>query len=205
MNKNLILGQQAKNVLKMIKQLGGQRLDYINDAILKEVIPSYIPQLQGYAICLIDRVGHQTPNKELADQAASIEMLLDSLAWMKNGHHIQSPDNLKMLLNYFCRSSWSGGVGIDELTTSDCNDFDKLITELQNVDPNVSDTYNGWGNLAARVLDHWDNLWDCDFAYDALIYMLRKEHPQKYMIPLEACLLVKDLEKQYLLEQANLM
>lgn len=204
MSKNLILGLQAKTILKMIKQLGGQRLDYINDAILKEVIPSYIPQLQGYAICLIDRVGHHGPNKELANQAATIEMLLDSLIWVKHGHHIQSPDSLKILLNYFCRS-WSGGVCINELTTSDFNDFDKLITKLQKVDPNVSDTYNGWANLAARVLDHWDNLWDCDFAYDALTYMLRKEHPQKYMNPLDACLLVKDLEKQYLLEQANLM
>lgn len=203
MKKNLILRLRAKAVLKLMKRSCIRRSDSINEAIINDVLPAYILQLRTYAVCLIDNVGHQNHRNELAMQASTIEMLWDCLDWFKNGHHLHSSDTLKILLNFFYTSSWSGGSGEEELTNQEKEKIDEFLLKLQEVDPDTSNTFNGWGDLAAKVLNHWNSLWDCDWAYDVLIYMLRKEHAKEYMNPLDACLLVKELERQYLLEQAD--
>lgn len=203
-NKTNIARERANTVLKSLDQSSNQRSNCINESIVKNVTPVYIPQLQVYAIHLIDRVGFPNQNNELAIQAASIEMLLDSVDWFKNEHHLHSCDVLKILLNFFCCSSWSGGVCEAELDEAEMQKYDEFITKLQEVDPDISNTFNGWGDLALKVLNHWYLLWDCTWAYDALIYMLRKEHAKEYINPIYACLIVKDLEKQYLLEHAHL-
>lgn len=203
-NKTNMARERANTVLKSLEQSSNQRSNCINESIIKNVVPVYIPQLQVYAIHLIDRVGIPNQNNELAVQAATIEMLLDSINWFKNEHHLNSCDVLEILLNFFCRSSWSGGVCEAELDEDEMKKFDDFITKLLEVDPDASTTFNGWGDLTAKVLNHWDRLWDCDWAYDALIYMLRKEHAKEYINPICACLIVKDLERQYLLEQAHL-
>lgn len=204
MKKNLILRLRAKAVLKLMKRSGFRRSDCINEALINDVLPAYITQLQVYAVCLIDIINHQKHRNELTIQASTIEMLWDCIDWFKHGHHLHSCDTLKLLLNFFCLTSWSGGACADELSEHERKKIDEFIKKLQETDPNVNDAFNGWGDLASKVLNHWDLLWNCDWAYDVLIYMLRKEHAKEYMNPLAACLLVKDLEKQYLLEKAHL-
>lgn len=204
MNKNLISRLRAKAILKLMKESGFHYSDCINEALINDVLPAYITQLQVYVVCLIDIIKHQKHRNELAIQASTIEMLWDCLEWFKNGHHLHSCDTLKILLNFFCLTSWFGGSNEEELTNQEKKKIDEFLLKLQKADPDISDTFNGWGDLAAKVLNHWNSLWDCDWAYDVLIYMLRKEHAKEYMNPLAACFFVKDLEKQYLLEQAHL-
>ena len=122
------------------------------------------------------------------------------VAWLKRGHHIKNGNILRDVVGYYNQSSWNGGVTMDEVNENVKADAERAREKLKEIDPNYNDFHVGLGSLARDVLDHWDELWDWDGAYDIIISVVYCENPLAKIDPFIAIRMLQLMENQFIIE-----
>ena len=122
------------------------------------------------------------------------------VAWLKRGHHIKNGNNLRDVVGYYNQSSWNGGVTMDEVNENVKADAERAREKLKEIDPNYNDFQVDLGRLAREVLDHWDELWDWDGAYDIIISVVYCENPLGKIDPFIAIRMLQLMENQFIIE-----
>lgn len=170
---------------------------FIDEAIVDSFTPTYIRELATEAAFLMDICSsHSNTNNDIAYN--SREVLARSVDWFKKWHHTSAAETFKGITALFKSSTWSGGVGLQDLHPYEQKKVELIMKMLQHIDPSLDCSFNGLGDLSLKVLAHWETLWDEDLAYEALELMIRAEHLKEELNPLTALLLICDLERAYI-------
>lgn len=210
MGKRLISTDgRTETIIKSLPE-GTSISSFMCAATLDEVLPVY-SHLRIEALYLLDIITdgakEWTGNKLIvngsSDPRDSKEFYIKQtfergIEWLKRGHHIRNCAVLKDGINYYV----SGG---NSEVLSDQNEYvnrqlDEIVKKIKEVDPSYSGFRISLGNYARDVLDHWDDLWDDDLAYDILAVCAQNED---WAVPIPAmkCIsLLQKMETQFITE-----
>lgn len=189
--------ERRRAIMHFLRKKARITASFIDESIIDSFMPSYIPELATEAACLIDVCSSRTTSNNDINFYAR-EALACSVAWFKKDHHMEAAETFKSLASLFKSSTWSGGVGLEDLNPYDRKKVDSVMAMMQHADPSLGFSFNGLGDLVLRILDHWDVLYDKELAYEAIELMLRKEHLHEDLNPITALLLICDMEREYI-------
>lgn len=201
--------KRAETILSYLREKGENVSGYISNAVVDETLPVY-SQLRVEALYLLDFITDGakdwTGNKliiatgEDEVQFYTRQTLGRGVAWLKRGHHIKNGSILRDIVSHYNQSSWNGGVTMDEVNENVKADAERAREKLKKIDPNYNDFHVGLGSLARDVLDHWDQLWNWDGAYDIIISVVYCENPLGKIDPFIAIRMLQLMENQFIIE-----
>lgn len=189
--------ERRRAIMHFLRKKARITASFIDESIIDSFMPSYIPELAAEAACLIDVCSSRTTSNNDINFYAR-EALACSVAWFKKDHHMEAAETFKSLASLFKSSTWSGGVGLEDLNPYDRKKVDSVMAMMQYADPSLGFSFNGLGDLALKILDRWDILWDENLAYESIELMLHKEHLQDELNPLTALEFICNMEREYL-------
>lgn len=201
--------KRAETILAYLRDKDENLSAYISNSVVDETLPVY-SQLRVEALYLLDFITDGakdwTGNKliiatgEDEVQFYVRQTIGRGVAWLKRGHHIKNGNILRDVVGYYNQSSWNGGVTMDEVNENVKADAERAREKLKEIDPNYNDFHAGLGSLARDVLDHWDELWDWDGAYDIIISVVYCENPLEKIDPFIAIRMLQLMENQFIIE-----
>lgn len=201
--------KRAETILAYLRDKDENLSAYISNSVVDETLPVY-SQLRVEALYLLDFITDGakdwTGNKliiatgEDEVQFYVRQTIGRGVAWLKRGHHIKNGNILRDVVGYYNQSSWNGGVTMDEVNENVKADAERAREKLKEIDPNYNDFHVGLGSLARDVLDHWDELWDWDGAYDIIISVVYCENPLGKIDPFIAIRMLQLMENQFIIE-----
>ena len=201
--------KRAETILAYLRDKDENLSAYISNSVVDETLPVY-SQLRVEALYLLDFITDGakdwTGNKliiatgEDEVQFYVRQTIGRGVAWLKRGHHIKNGNILRDVVGYYNQSSWNGGVTIDEVNENVKADAERAREKLKEIDPNYNDFHVDLGSLARDVLDHWDELWDWDGAYDIIISVVYCENPLGKIDPFIAIRMLQLMENQFIIE-----
>lgn len=189
--------ERRRAIMRFWRKKARVTASFIDEAIIDSFMPAYIRELATEAACLMDVCSSNSRTNNDIDFYAR-EALERSVAWFKKGHHTSAAETFKSITALFKESTWSGGVGAQDLNPYEKKKIESIMEMIQRTIPSLGFSFNGLGDLSLKVLDHWDVLFDEDLAYDALELMIRAEHLNEELNPLTSLLLICDLEHEYI-------
>lgn len=189
--------ERRRAIMRFWRKKARVTASFIDEAIIDSFMPAYIRELATEAAFLMDVCSSNSrTNNDI--NYNSREVLARSVAWFKKGHHTATAETFKNITALFKSSTWSGGVGSQDLNPYETKKIESIMEMMQRTIPSLVFSFNGLGDLSLKVLDHWDALFDEDLAYDALELMIRAEHLNEELNPLTSLLLICDLEHEYI-------
>ena len=189
--------ERRRAIMRFWRKKARVTASFIDEAIIDSFMPAYIRELATEAAFLMDVCSSNSrTNNDI--NYNSREVLARSVAWFKKGHHTATAETFKSITALFKSSTWSGGVGAQDLNPYETKKIESIMEMMQRTIPSLVFSFNGLGDLSLKVLDHWDALFDEDLAYDALELMIRAEHLNEELNPLTSLLLICDLEHEYI-------
>lgn len=201
--------KRAETILAYLRDKDENLSAYISNSVVDETLPVY-SQLRVEALYLLDFITDGakdwTGNKliiatgEDEVQFYVRQTIGRGVAWLKRGHHIKNGNILRDVVGYYNQSSWNGGVTMDEVNENVKADAERAREKLKEIDPNYNDFHVGLGSLARDVLDHWDELWNWDGAYDIIISVVYCENPLVKIDPFIAIRMLQLMENQFIIE-----
>lgn len=201
--------KRAETILAYLRDKDENLSAYISNSVVDETLPVY-SQLRVEALYLLDFITDGakdwTGNKliiatgEDEVQYYVRQTIGRGVAWLKRGHHIKNGNILRDVVGYYNQSSWNGGVTMDEVNENVKADAERVREKLKEIDPKYNDFHVGLGSLARDVLDHWDELWDWDGAYDIIISVVYCENPLGKIDPFVAIRMLQVMENQFIIE-----
>lgn len=201
--------KRAETILAYLRDKDENLSAYISNSVVDETLPVY-SQLRVEALYLLDFITDGakdwTGNKliiatgEDEVQFYVRQTIGRGVAWLKRGHHIKNGNILRDVVGYYNQSSWNGGVTMDEVNENVKADAERAREKLKEIDPNYNDFHVDLGSLARDVLDHWDELWDWDGAYDIIISVVYCENPLGKIDPFIAIRMLQLMENQFIIE-----
>lgn len=201
--------KRAETILAYLRDKDENLSAYISNSVVDETLPVY-SQLRVEALYLLDFITDGakdwTGNKliiatgEDEVQFYVRQTIGRGVAWLKRGHHIKNCNILRDVVGYYNQSSWNGGVTMDEVNENVKADAERAREKLKEIDPNYNDFHVDLGSLARDVLDHWDELWDWDGAYDIIISVVYCENPPGKIDPFIAIRMLQLMENQFIIE-----
>lgn len=201
--------KRAETILAYLRDKDENLSAYISNSVVDETLPVY-SQLRVEALYLLDFITDGakdwTGNKliiatgEDEVQFYVRQTIGRGVAWLKRGHHIKNGNILRDVVGYYNQSSWNGGVTMDEVNENVKADAERAREKLKEIDPNYDDFHVGLGSLARDVLDHWDELWNWDGAYDIIISVVYCENPLVKIDPFIAIRMLQLMENQFIIE-----
>lgn len=201
--------KRAETILAYLRDKDENLSAYISNSVVDETLPVY-SQLRVEALYLLDFITDGakdwTGNKliiatgEDEVQFYVRQTIGRGVAWLKRGHHIKNGNILRDVVGYYNQSSWNGGVTMDEVNENVKADAERAREKLKEIDPNYNDFHVGLGSLARDVLDHWDELWNWDGAYDIIISVVYCENPLGKIDPFIAIRMLQLIENQFIIE-----
>lgn len=201
--------KRAETILAYLRDKDENLSAYISNSVVDETLPVY-SQLRVEALYLLDFITDGakdwTGNKliiatgEDEVQFYVRQTIGRGVAWLKRGHHIKNGNILRDVVGYYNQSSWNGGVTMDEVNENVKADAERAREKLKEIDPNYNDFHVGLGSLARDVLDHWDELWNWDGAYDIIISVVYCENPLGKIDPFIAIRMLQLMENQFIIE-----
>lgn len=201
--------KRAETILAYLRDKDENLSAYISNSVVDETLPVY-SQLRVEALYLLDFITDGakdwTGNKliiatgEDEVQYYVHQTIGRGVAWLKRGHHIKNGNILRDVVSYYNQSSWNGGVTMDEVNENVKADAERVREKLKEIDPKYNDFHVGLGSLARDVLDHWDELWDWDGAYDIIISVVYCENPLGKIDPFVAIRMLQVMENQFIIE-----
>ena len=201
--------KRAETILAYLRDKDENLSAYISNSVVDETLPVY-SQLRVEALYLLDFITDGakdwTGNKliiatgEDEVQFYVRQTIGRGVAWLKRGHHIKNGNILRDVVGYYNQSSWNGGVTMDEVNENVKADAERAREKLKEIDPNYNDFHVGLGSLARDVLDHWDELWNWDGAYDIIISVVYCENPLVKIDPFIAIRMLQLMENQFITE-----
>lgn len=201
--------KRAETILAYLRDKDENLSAYISNSVVDETLPVY-SQLRVEALYLLDFITDGakdwTGNKliiatgEDEVQFYVRQTIGRGVAWLKRGHHIKNGNILRDVVSHYNQSSWNGGVTMDEVNENVKADAERVREKLKEIDPKYNDFHVGLGSLARDVLDHWDELWDWDGAYDIIISVVYCENPLGKIDPFVAIRMLQVMENQFIIE-----
>lgn len=201
--------KRAETILAYLRDKDENLSAYISNSVVDETLPVY-SQLRVEALYLLDFITDGakdwTGNKliiatgEDEVQYYVRQTIGRGVAWLKRGHHIKNGNILRDVVGHYNQSSWNGGVTMDEVNENVKADAERVREKLREIDPKYNDFHVGLGSLARDVLDHWDELWDWDGAYDIIISVVYCENPLGKIDPFVAIRMLQVMENQFIIE-----
>ena len=201
--------KRAETILAYLRDKDENLSAYISNSVVDETLPVY-SQLRVEALYLLDFITDGakdwTGNKLIiATREDEVQFYVRQtigrgVAWLKRGHHIKNGNILRDVVGYYNQSSWNGGVTMDEVNENVKADAERAREKLKEIDPNYNDFHDGLGSLARDVLDHWDELWNWDGAYDIIISVVYCENPLVKIDPFIAIRMLQLMENQFIIE-----
>lgn len=189
--------ERRRAIMRFWRKKARVTASFIDEAIIDSFMPAYISELATEAAFLMDVCSSNSrTNNDI--NYNSREVLARSVAWFKKDHHMEAAETFKGITALFKSSTWSGGVGLQDLHPYEQKKVELIMKMLQHIDPSLDCSFNGLGDLALKVLTHWNSLWDENLAYAAIELMLRKEHLQEDLNPITALLCIRDMEREYI-------
>lgn len=189
--------ERRRAIMHFLRKKARITASFIDESIIDSFMPSYIPELAAEAACLIDVCSSRTTSNNDINFYAR-EALANSVAWFKWRHHTASAETFKGITALFKSSTWSGGVGFENLNSYEKKKIESIMAMLQHTEPSLGNSFNGLSDLSLKVLSCWDKLWDKNLAYEAIELMLRKEHLQDDLNPITALEFICNMESEYL-------
>lgn len=210
MGKKLFsINPRGETILAYLKESGTNLSGFTSDAILDEVLPVY-SELRVSAIYLLDYVtdgAKDWTGNKLVDLTGRDELetkvnraLGEGIVWLRRNHHIKNGDILRDIISNYQTGPWTGGVELDDTNDNVKGDVTKMRETLNSIDPSYNDFHVGLGSLARDVLDHWEQLWDMDLAYEILIDTVFCEKPIDKISPFFAIKALQTIENQAIIE-----
>lgn len=207
--------KRAETILSHLREHGENVSGYISAAVVDETLPVY-SQLRVEALYLLDVITDGAKDwtgpklmigteKGFVDSSQDVEYVTRQtigrgVSWLARNHHIRKPDVLREVVGYYHESSWNGGISLEAVNENVKAEIIKVREKLREIDPNYSDFRLGLGSLARDVLDHWDELWDWDDAYNIIISVVYCENPLGKIEPMRAIRILQWMENQFITE-----
>lgn len=202
--------KRAETILVYLRNKGANVSSYISDSVVDETLPVYAQQLRVDALYLLDYITDGakdwTGNKLISAtgedeiQYHTKSSIGRGVSWLKHNHHIRNCNVLRDVVCHFNNSSWCGGIMTDDTNENVQYAVKRAREKIKEIDSSYNDFYVGLGQLARDVLDHWDDLWDWDGAYDVIISTVYCENPSGDIDPFDALRWLQGMENQFILE-----
>lgn len=209
----LSTNNRAEAILDYVKKNNNTNIsEYICAAVIDEFLPVY-SALRKEALYLLDYAidgAKEWRGSKLVFASDDDEMdytirqtLGRSVSWLKRRHKIKKCSVIRDIVLCFRESELGGGVALKDLNDNVKIEIDDIKLKIKDVDGDYDCNYVGLGSLALDILDHWDNLWDCDTAYDVIISVIYCERFRIVLDPLDAIKMIQNVENQYIIEAIN--
>ena len=128
--------KRRRTIMRFLRKNARFIASFIDEALIQSVMPAYIPELATEAVCLIDVCSSRTTSNNDINLYAR-EALARSVAWFKEGHHTASAESFKSITALFKSSTWSGGVGFEDLNPYEKKKIDSVMAMMQHADPSL--------------------------------------------------------------------
>lgn len=201
--------KRAETILAYLRDKDENLSGYISNSVVDETLPVY-SQLRVEALYLLDFITDGakdwTGNKliiatgEDEVQFYVRQTIGRGVEWLRRNHHIKNVNVLREVVNHYNMGPWSGGTSMDILNDYVKGNMDKVREKLKEIDPKYNDFQIGLGSLARDVLDHWDELWDWDEAYELISSVVYCEKPLGNIDPFMAIRMLQVMENQFIIE-----
>lgn len=201
--------KRAEKILSHLRENEANVSEFISNAVVDETLPVF-SQLRIEALYLLDFItdgakdwrGNKLIIATGEDEVDyyTRQTLGRGVSWLKRHHHIKNGDVLRDLVGNYNQSAWNGGIDINEVNDNIKNDMKRMTEVLKNIDTKYNDYHIGLGSLARDVLDHWEELWDSDEAYDIIIDVVYCENPLGKIDPFYAISMLQRMENQFIIE-----
>lgn len=201
--------KRAETILANLREKNENLSSYISNSVVDETLPVY-SQLRVEALYLLDFITdgakEWTGNKLIiATGEDEIQFYVRQtigrgIEWLRRNHHIKNVNVLREVVSHYNMGPWSGGTSMDILNDYVKDNMEKVRKKLKEIDPKYTDFQIGLGCLARDVLDHWDELWDWDEAYELISSVAYYEKPLGTIDPFKAIRILQVIENQFIIE-----
>lgn len=201
--------KRSETILAHLRDQDANVSGFISNAVVDETLPVY-SQLRVDALYLLDFITDGakdwTGNKliiatgEDEVQYHTRSTIGRGIEWLRRNHHIKNVNVLRDVVSYYNNGPWSGGTSMDKLNDYVKGNMETVRTKLKEIDPNYNDFQVGLGSLGRDVLDHWDELWDWDEAYQLISSVVYCETPLGNIDPFNAIRFLQVMENTFIIE-----
>lgn len=201
--------KRAETILAHLREQDANVSGFISNAVVDETLPVY-SQLRVEALYLLDFITDGAKdwsgNKLIIGtgedevQYHTRSTIGRGIEWLRRNHHIKKVNILREVVSCYNTGPWSGGTSIDNLNDYVQGNMKKVREKLKEIDPKYNDFQVGLGSLGRDVLDHWDDLWDWDEAYELISSVVYCEKPLGDLDPYNAIWLLQQMENEFIIE-----
>lgn len=201
--------KRSETILAHLRDENANVSGFISNAVVDETLPVY-SQLRVEALYLLDFITDGakdwTGNKliiatgEDEVQYHTRSTIGRGVDWLRRNHHIKNVNVLREVVSHYNTGPWSGGTSMDDLNDYVKANMETVRAKLKEIDPKYNDFQVGLGSLARDVLDHWDELWDWDEAYELISSVVYCEAPLGKIDPFIAIRILQIMENQFIIE-----
>lgn len=201
--------KRAETILAYLRDKNENLSGYISNSVVDETLPVY-SQLRVEALYLLDFITDGakdwTGNKliiatgEDEVQFYVRQTIGRGVEWLRRNHHIKNVNVLREVVSHYNMGHWSGGTSMDSLNDYVKGNMEKVREKLKEIDPKYNDFQIGLGSLARDVLDHWDELWDWDEAYELISSVVYCKKTLGNIDPFMAIRMLQVMENQFIIE-----